>query len=355
MQKKLGKQEKTNYILLCYNSYKKVTYTHPSGGFFVFMRLTYTDIKSAHFRNIGSPGVFTDTTLLSDFQYNLGQRYQLIFGSLSSYINQDELTSSTVASQQYYYYPPGTVSVDSATITIGSVKYTLNPIYDQGMWNYWNALQIQPTAIPQFIYPRKNDFGIWPIPTAAYTITFQRFYRDRNLLVDDYTTGTIALTNSSTTVVGSGTTFTPAMVGRWLVVTDTSVPGQGYWYRIGGYTNATHITLETYWAADTTASVAYRIGETPEIPEEAHIVLPNGTAADYYSGLRSDSAKATLFNNAFWTGDMNNSARDFTSKNVAGGLIGLIRKYKDRERDNIIIRQPQQLSPSYKIFAESIS
>lgn len=319
------------------------------------MRLTYTNLLDAHYRYIGKANNFNDTVLLTDFQYSLGQRYQMIFGSLSGYVNQDSLTASTVASQQYYYYPPGTVGVDSATITIGSVQYTLQPIYDQGLWNWWNALQIQPTAIPQFIFPRKSDFGIWPIPQAVYTINFQRFFRDRNLLVADYSTGTATMTAGSATVTGTTTTFTDAMVGRWFTVTDLTCPGQGYWYRVASVTSATVLTLETDWASSTTASpVTYRIGETPEIPEEAHVILPWGTAADYYAGLRADATKAAYYNNLFWTGDSQNSARDFDSKNVAGGLIGMIKKYADRERDNIVRRQPQAISPAYKVFAEGI-
>lgn len=319
------------------------------------MRLTYTDIKKAHFRNIGKAGQFADTTLLEDFQYSLGQRYQMIFGTLSAYINSDELTASTVANQQDYYYPVGTVGVDSATITIGSVQYTLTPIYSQQGWNWLNALQIQPTAIPQFIFPKKDSFGIWPIPQAVYTINFQRFFRDRNMLVDDYLEGNVSLTAGDATVTGSSTTFTPAMVGRWFTVTNTATPGQGYWYRIGSYTSSTSIELETAWASSTVAGTNYRIGESPEIPEEGHIMLPSGTAADFYAGLRNDANNASRFDNMFWTGSFTNTSRDQSDENISGGLIGMLQKYRDRERDNIVIRRPNIISPTYKIFAEDIT
>lgn len=276
-------------------------------------------------------------------------------GTIGSYINQDTQTASTVAAQQYYYYPVGTVSVDSATITIGSVQYTLTPIYDQYTWNFLNAMQIQPTAIPQFIFPRKDDFGIWPIPQAIYTINFQRFFRDRNLLVPDYLTGTISLSASSPTITGSGTAFTPAMVGRWFTVTDTTVPGEGYWARIGGYTSGTILTMETDWWNANASGATYRIGETPEMPEEGHSMLAFGTAADFYGGLRSDAVKATQFDNMFWSGSYSNSSRDMNDKNITGGLLGLYRKYKDRERDVIVQRQPSILPPAYKIWAESLS
>ena len=319
------------------------------------MRKTYTDLKKAHFRFIGKADQYADTVLSEDFNYSLGARYQTIFGTISSFINQDELTSSTVANQQYYSYPVGTVSVDSATISIGNMKYTLQPIYSQQQWNYWNALQIQPTAIPQFIFPRKDDFGIWPIPTDVYTITFQRFFRDRNLAVEDYITGTIDVTNDDTTITGTNNQFTDAMVGRWLTVTDISIPGQGYWYQIASVTDSSHLKLSVPWAAISSNDVAFRIGESPEIPEEAHSILPYGTAADYYSGLKNDADNATRFDNFFWSGSFNTSSRDLADKNITAGLIGLYKKYMDRERDNIIQRQPQQLSPSYKIFAQEIT
>ena len=179
------------------------------------MRTTYTDLLNAHFRHIGKYNQTSDAALLADFQYNLGQRYQLILASLESYINQEAGTLTTVADTQYYDYPPDIVSLDSVAVTVNSVVYPLTTIYDQGLWDWLNAITVQPTTFPQFVFPRKDDFGLWPIPQAAYTTTFNAFQRDRNLLVADYTTGTVTLTNADATVTGSGTTFTAGMVGRW--------------------------------------------------------------------------------------------------------------------------------------------
>lgn len=328
-------------------------------GFFCGKNMfaTYTNLKEAHFRNIGKAGQYADTTLLADFQYNLGQRYQLIWGKLSSYISQDSPSTpaATVAGTQYYTYPVGTVGIDSMYITVGSQKYTLTPIYDQQMWNYWNSLPIQPTTFPQFFFPRKDDFGIWPIPQDAYTFGFQRFFRDRNLLVDDYTDGSVAIVSGSSTVTGTLTTFTQAMVGRWFTITDTSVPGQGFEYKITGFTSTTVITISPAWVPATLSGKSFRIGEAPEIPAEAHSLLSAGTAADFYAGLRSDPVKATWWNNVFWTGDGGNNVRDITSKNVSGGLIALIKDYKDRDRDNIVERRPQIQGPYASIFSQTIS
>ena len=397
------------------------------------MRLTYSDILSRHFMNIGKYSQTSDVALSADFNSNLGTRYQLILANIASYINESPRTDTTVASSkystgtalctngdatvtgtdtvwtdamvgslfsitdntvaghgfwytvlsvtsptvleltqnwraattvtstysietpQYYAYPPGIISLDNIAVQIGNFKYTLSPIYDQATWNQLNAMQIQPTAIPQFYFPRKDDFGIWPVPTSAYTINYNTFDRDRNLSVADYTAGTALCTNSSTSVVGTSTTWTAGMVGRWFTITDTTVPGQGYWYRVAGFTDATHITLDRPWAAATIATSTYRIGESPELPEEAHILLANGTAADYYGGLRNDQTNANIFDNLFWTGSRSNTSRDKDDKNISAGLIGLIKNYESRDKSVLINKLARPRSLYWKILGSTLS
>jgi len=53
-----------------------------------------------------------------------------------------------------------------------------------------------------------------------------------------YTTGNVTVTTGTGAVVGVGTTFTAAMVGRGFLAT-----GQTVWSRVATYTDATHITL----------------------------------------------------------------------------------------------------------------
>lgn len=55
----------------------------------------------------------------------------------------------------------------------------------------------------------------------------------------DYTTGTVTITAVTGEVVGSGTTFTSAMVGRGFKATGHSV-----WYRVKSYASATSIYIE---------------------------------------------------------------------------------------------------------------
>lgn len=394
------------------------------------MRLSYTNLKNAHLRNINLVGS-TDANILADFNANLGQRYQLILAKLADfrttleysfnvgmqatksgtaqtissitssgttatvttsaahgYSTSDSIsisgaspsgyngtytitvTSTTVFTytlaaslsgvsatvSQYYPYPAGEVQIEGMYITIGSVNYPLRIISSRMNWEQLNAIQIQASAIPQFYFPRQLDFGIWPIPQTVYTGNMSYRYRDRNLGVADYSGGTITLTQGSTQVTGSSTTFTSAMVGRWLTVTDTTIAGQGYWYRITGYTSATSITIYQPWtqATATTGSSLYTIGETPEIPEELHVILAWGTAADYYAGMRKDLTNAAFYDNLFWTGNPSNNSRK-QDGSITGGLLGAISTYSDRDNRHLIKRKPRLNPLQYKVWATTLS
>lgn len=330
------------------------------------MRLTYTDIQAQFLRNTSNAGITSATqpNLIADFNANLGQRYQLALAKLQNYNSEKPYSFNTVAGQQYYPYPPGIQSTDTLQVTIGNVSYPLDTIYSQATWNVLNSIQLQPTAIPQFIFPRSaqtdsqsggGGFGIWPIPQAVYPCVLNYYIRDRNLIVPDYTTGSLSVTNGSATVTGSGTTFTAAMVGKWLTVTDTSNTGYGYWYLISAYTSATSITVfETYGGA-TGSALTYRIGDSPILPEEGHTTLADGVTADFYAGMRKDPDSAEYFNNKFWTGDGFNKSRDEGDNNIGGGLINLINVYGGRDDKRIIKAQPRVSPAQWKIWAISIS
>lgn len=304
------------------------------------MRLSYTDINGKFLRNIQSVGA-VDANITAEFNYQLGAYYQLMLAKLKNYKTYTSSTFATVASTQYYSNPPGYVTSDGIVLTVGSVNYPLKLISSEYVWEQLNAVLLQASALPQFYYPRRDDFGVWPIPQAVYTGSIYYHYRDRNLSVADYTAGSITVTSNSAAVVGVGTAFTAAMVGRWLFITDTTVPGQGYEYRITAVADTTHLTLHRTFIGTTTSGVTgYKIGETPEIPEELHPALVDGITAGYYSDIRKDIPNAQMFLNKFYTGDLGNASRDEGDASIAAGLIGGMNRYSDREDERIINRKP---------------
>lgn len=179
-------------------------------------------------------------------------------------------TFSIVADQQFYQLPEDCIKLTSVKIEVGDITYPLTEIVDELTWNRLNMRETT-SSTPEFYYVKGNDeVGIYPIPTAAIanggTINYER--RMRDMSTDDYDTGTIAVTVDSAAVVGSGTTFTALMVDRYIKIVDPS--GDGMWYKVAAYTDATHITLENSYAGATASGLSYVIGEVPDLPEEYH-------------------------------------------------------------------------------------
>lgn len=327
------------------------------------MRQTYTDLKQQFLRNINLSGATNTTTVLADFNANLGSRYQLVIAKLRNFHLQKATTIPTVAGQQYYEYPLGLTNIETVVVTVGSVNYPLDVINSQNNWDVLNAVQVSASAVPQFFLPRSpqitrtggGGFGIWPIPQDVYTITFNYHYRDRNLTIEDYTAGSVNLTSASTTVTGVGTTFTPAMVGRWFSVTDPTSTGQGFWYLVSGYVSATSLTIYKAWEGATATGLTYRIGETPLIPEEGHRILADGATADFYGGMRKDKDSNAWFNNLFYTGDPQNSSREEGDPKIVGGLTGLINRYADRSTEHLVQRGRNMNPLNYQVWATHLS
>ena len=311
------------------------------------MRLTFSGL----FTQCQSNTADTSATSLTYFKQQINTRYQLVLAQLQDYQDIKTATASTVVAQQYYHNPPGYVNIESITVTTSassSIKYILKPVDSSLDWDILNAIQFTGSAIPLYFFQRRDDFGIWPTPQGVGTITINYIYRDRNLTQSDYTTGSITATNNSQTITGSGTTFTAGMVGRWISVTN-----DGYWYRISGFTSTTILTIEEAYQGTTGSSLAYTLGECPELPEEAHELLSIGATGDYYAGVRNDLKNATWWNNTFWTGDGNNNDR--TGRNIRGGLIGLQKRYSARSNSKIVRKRASQGLLNSKIFATSIS
>lgn len=540
------------------------------------MRITYSNLLSQYIRNIGLKSTDPNyNSIIADFGLNLGARYQMILAKMANYRTQKTYQDTTLINEQYYPYPVGLVNFETVTVQVGSITYPMTVINNQFTWDSLNSIPFQPTTFPRFIFPRVDDYGIWPIPQGQYPITFNYHWRDRNLSVADYVTGTVSVTNASipfvstnyqsltnstdtagiaslaeitnpypnsiffeiasptnhpaqtitagngfaidssmsnvtgtvwssalaykivsgvgnqqgsmtfpksqsktfnsmiacfngspslaivsanstkkvnttttsttmnmtqlptvgnilvfaivsshatapvitdnqtnntynaigsstttagpniflyycvvaqssgtytltitglnatsgdsadifameisgisninaSTVTGSGTTFTPAMVGRWFSITDTTEPGQGFWYRILAYNSATSITLYRPWQGNTGSGYTYNIGETPELPEEMHIALIHGVTADFFANIKNDEASAAKWENRFWTGDPSNPTRDFGDSKVIGGLIGAMAKYEDRNESRLIDRKPQLGPLTQKAFA----
>ncbi len=299
------------------------------------MRETYNTLLQAT-KDLCVDGSTTTTTSLSSTEAflirNINSTIQFIFTKIKNYKSQPlPVTFSTVIDQKFYHNPPGLLSLESVTVNVGgNMEKPLKLISSQATWDKFQEI---PTSgdFPEYYFPRQNDFGIFPTPSVVRTGTIVGNYLPRMLTVPDYTDGTVVVTNNSQTVIGTNTTFTVAMVGRWFCETDTSGNAVGNWYRISGFNSTTVLTLETVFEESTLSGSTYIIAQSPELPEELHEFIPYRAAAAYYRGPRRDVAIAQEYMNYFYTGDDGNPNR---GGGIKGGILGAISEYKRTGRGN---------------------
>lgn len=157
--------------------------------------------------------------------------------------------------------------------------------------NDWVAMQrsYRGPAVPKFycITSDPNYFGelairLYPYPDDAYELSFLYQRRPRPLVQHRYTTGTVATTSGSTTLTGTGTAWTSAMVGSVVRIAasgETEVPtgrdgSQPYLLErvITGYTSATSLTLDSD-PAQTLSGVKHTISDPVDVEAGAMLTF----------------------------------------------------------------------------------
>lgn len=215
------------------------------------------------------------------------------------YLNERTYTTTTVAQQQFYNLPPQVKELINLTVTIGSVKWIPNVCPTRDYWDSLNVITFYQD-FPSFFFVYNGQVGIFPIPASAgNTIEMHYKVRIKDLTQADYTTGTVSIDQNTTTLTGAGTTFIKNMEDRWIRISEPT--GDGNWYQIKTFTDATHLELYNNYTGPTVAGGTYTIGEMPIMPEDYQDLalyralyvyynsrVPNPTQAATYKQLYDD-------------------------------------------------------------------
>jgi len=230
-----------------------------------------------------------------------------------------EKTVDTVADQDYVYIPNDMEKVTGVRVVVGSgtsaTIYLPRLVYDAQKWQAILAMRLGSNEYPYFVYQQGQKLKFQPIPSTTgtdVTLIGRRALRD--LSIADYSTGSIvSVANGGTAIVGTGTTWTASMAGRYIRITesDTANKGDGFWYEIASVESATALTLVkpyqgTAIAAGTAAYVIGQITYEPEAYQMAPIYralalffqtndpLHNGTQANQWWRLYDGGQEAGL-------------------------------------------------------------
>lgn len=288
---------------------------------------TFTQLQTltAKYCNLNTSDTTAMVTVNTDINDSIRTICNLQGGKLR--FLESTKTMLTVANQDTYQIPNGfrklidmyisTSAGDPLTHTI----YVPEMIFDPTKWKLVLAMRLGTSDWPYFTYVENTTFKIQPVPaTDGNTITLRGRLQTRDLTIQDYTTGSIvSVANAGTAVVGTGTVWTADMVGRYIQITETSATngGDGFWYQIATWTDATHISLtKPYEGTSISAgTAAYTIGQCSVIPEAYDVAIVYRSAALYWQN-QNDLVRSKTY----WTLYDGGNEAGYTQ--VYGGLIG---------------------------------
>lgn len=194
--------------------------------------------------------------------------------------------------------PEDCQKIVNITVTTGSTKYSPRRVKSREEWDLLTqSTSTSNTPEAYFIFGRTYSFYPGPssATTDAITITGERINKD--LSIADYTTGgVLTATNASTAVVGTGTTWTASMAGRYIRITesDTANKGDGKWYEIASVTDTTNLVLSAPYEGTSISAgnAAYTIGQASIIPEDHQMTPIYGAVEDYFTFVQPEKERA---------------------------------------------------------------
>lgn len=249
-------------------------------------------------------GNLANTTLVADLAFadqTINIEEKRILSSRGWPFLEKQFTLLTDSSNQFKALPQYVDRVSSVYVTIGSFNYSPRECPSRGFWDWLNMSSSVTSDTPQWWFVYDGKLGLWPKPaTSSNVITVNSKRLARDLTIADYTTGGILTTVvGSTTITGTGTTFTASMVGRYLRITesDTANKGDGFWYEILSYTSATVINTVRAYAgtAITTGNAAYTISQCSLLPEQYQDLPIYGSLRTYFTSRNPDPVKAQFY------------------------------------------------------------
>lgn len=215
--------------------------------------------------------------------------------------------STTAVDTTTVEFPENLIRLKKIYLTIDGRRITPDPVYDDDIWQ--DLLQYDTTEQSDYAekyFARDNYLELWPEPVTANPITFIYQGTTGDLLYENNTTGTVALTNGSTTITGTSTAWDASFVGRFIKPSTSR-----FWYQIASVTNATTAALRKKWQGSTASGLSLTIGDIPyTLPESAQHLPAIYALWQYYLFIRKDTALAKMYENQY-----------ITDKDVAKGIF----------------------------------
>lgn len=252
------------------------------------MKLTFTDLQTICKEISG----VIDATSVSRFKRDINLGATIFLAALGREYDRKARFTDLVANQQFYQFSEDAQKLKEIICSSGGWDIPLEQIPDEHTWRQLNMNTVvgQPT---HYFIKGNDEVGLYPIPSATIIDGLELVFSPKHVEMtqDDYTTGSVTVTNGSQTVTGSGTVFTTKMVGQWIEITDGT---DGNWYHISAYTSSTQLTIENYYQGASGGSKTYRIGQVADVPEEFLDSLADFAMYKHYTRRGSQKSRYSV-------------------------------------------------------------
>lgn len=236
-----------------------------------------------------------------------------------------ERTVNTVANQDYVYIPNDMRKVTAVRVLVGTgtsaTVYLPIEVVDIKRWQVILAYRLGSNQYPYFCYQQGQKLLLNPISSVTDTPVIMTGHRNiKDITIDDYITGSIvSIATAGTAMVGTGTTWTTSMAGRYIQIAEsnTANKGDGAWYEILSVTDATHLTLvKPYQGTSISAGTAgYILGQITYEPE-AYQMAPIYRAVAQYWDLKENM----VLSERYWR--LYDGGKEIGKADIPAGLIG---------------------------------
>lgn len=244
----------------------------------------------------------TSTATLLTFKTDINLGSKKFNAAINNYFTRRSKAANLVADQQYYQLPPDcirVIGIDYLQSAGGRRLPIPNQVRSEYQWRLLNFNQQSGNWLSYYYVKGADEVGLYPIPSTSISSGLIIYYEPvgANLTQPDYATGTVTVTNGSTTITHSGTGFTQDMVGHGFEVTDGS---SVYSYKIAGFTSSSVLTLEEPFIGYSGSGRTFKIGETFAFPEEYHDA-PVDFALYRYFEMKNNPERAAYHKGNFTT------------------------------------------------------
>lgn len=247
----------------------------------------------------------TTTTNLTDGDLLMNEHEKKIVNTRAWDFTQRALTRTTIASQQFYNLHVNYRRIIGAPyVTVGTNRYTTQEVPTREEWDKLNSSS-DTSDIPEYHFIFNKQIGFYPTPSSnGNTITIPIEIQAKDLSVADFTTGSIVTaTNADETIVGTGTSWTAGMAGRYLKISEdnTADSGDNQWYEISSITDGTNLELVLPYQGTSISSATqgYTMGQLSILPDGYDLLPVYHAAVTYWTENPDPERRAQKYKESY--------------------------------------------------------